>query len=103
MIINKATAYHFHDAMLEQIRACSSGYERKTVAIRNLLPGDILVRNGETVRQVFDHIFGDVDLPNDKVLVQFTNVTGLSVIGSDVDEQKGVKVFRPIHEDNCSD
>lgn len=92
MNINRATAYSALTPVLEQIRKDAASMERMEIHVRNLQPGDILVESGETVRQVFDHVFGvGFELNSHMVLVQTTQVSGLTVVAGEF-----VKIFRPV-------
>jgi hypothetical protein len=101
MIVNQSAAYSAMTPVLEQIREDAVEMKRMRVNVRNLLPGDMFVGSGKVVRQMFDHIFGEdlfekATLQPGRVLVQFGQVTGLSVVNGD--DLHCVEIFRPVQE-----
>lgn len=92
MKLNKASAYNHMQALVTQIRDDAHTMQKVVVHPSDLRPGDMIVSTGQVVLQVFDHVFDPQELVvlRDAYLVQFTQVTGLSVIRG-----LQVQIFRP--------
>lgn len=92
MKLNKASAYQHMQALVSQVRDEAITFQKVIVHPSNLQPGDLIAATGQTVTQVFDHIFDPQELVNlgDAHLVQFSQVAGLSVIRG-----LSIQIFRP--------
>ena len=92
MKLNHASAFNHMQAFVAQIREEATSFQKVVVHPSNLQPGDMIVETGQIVLQTFDHVFDPQDLVvlRDAHLVQFTQVTGLSVIRG-----LQVQIFRP--------
>lgn len=121
MNITKATMYGHVNQMVDAIRTECTSMKRMTVNISQVRPGDMLASSGQVIRQVFDFVHdprvddtdpmdlrikGDDGITRSSVLVQFTQVTGLSVLTAD---RKGlsprrmdcIDIFRPVQPEEA--